>query len=90
MNSPIDDSQNPTLNELFASERKQCQANDARVKSIMHKVHQQSNINDLTLLVFVRLWMTLLNVGAIFYVAAVKKRSDLKPRTKHLDSKGHL
>lgn len=63
----------PDLSRLFADERKKIKPDAARIERIMLKVEHESNMIDLGILIFVRFWLTLLQMGAILYVASVER-----------------
>lgn len=67
----------PDLTRLFAEERKKCKPNDARINRIMHRIHHESNMNDLALMIFVRFWLTLLQLGAVFLYRIYKTKNTI-------------
>lgn len=83
MNNSNEDFENPALNDLFARERAKCQPNTQRINRIMQKVHHESSIRDLTLMIFVRFWMTLLQMGAVIYVASAKHKIQNQTLSTH-------
>ena len=59
---------------LFADDRKNRTSNESRVNRIMLRVQKEIGMSNLTLLIFVRIWIAFMQLGAILYVNASKKR----------------
>lgn len=58
---------------LFAKDRQIERPNDERVGRIMQRVHHEAGMKHIGLLIFVRFWLVLLQMGAELYVQAAKK-----------------
>lgn len=62
------------INTIFAAERQACQPDKARINRIMHSIHHERSMQDLGIMLFVRFWVSLLQLGAVIYVASTENK----------------
>ncbi len=78
-NKPLSASE---FEQLFKTERMQCKTDVERINKVVHKIDHENNLYQLSLMIFVRFWIALLQMGSLFYVATternIKKHSTSK------------
>jgi hypothetical protein len=88
MTDPHDETKHPELYRLFTNERSRIKADPVRIARISHRIHQESSLNDLGLMIFARFWIALLQMGAIFYVTSIERQHMRKTNRNPLRQPG--